>query len=1065
MINCVKVKLLLALLIVAGQIFSQSQSIHVKVLTRDDGIASNRVNCIYEDQTGFIWLGTQDGLNRYAGDNIETFQNNLLDTNSLINNGVNTIVEEVETGNLWVGTQNGLSYLDRKTYTFKHYFQNTNGNINSLCYDRDNTLWIAADFGLFRSDNKGKFIQYKHDPDDPKSINSDAVSALSLDNLGNLWIGTDKGLDLYEPQTNSFSHHIKTEGLSRIISIYSAANNDVWIGTYFNGLFQMRQGTFKSEPMKRYNKTNGYLINDRVLAICEDLNNNLFVADREGGLIHINLKTNVVQKYTADIYDPNSLNSNALRSMTMSSSGILWIGTYNSGINIVDNNRKPFKYYGINFREDGLFNNNVRSMFEDSEGNIWIGTKDGGGLSNFDREKGTFIHYKYNPNRYGGLQDDYIFQINELDKRHLLIATYQKGLAVYDKYTNNFKHYLNDPGDPSSIVSNKVYTIYIDVKGTIWVGNFDNSVQKGSLQIFHPKTGKFTRFDHVQNVRAICNHDENNLWLGTYNSGMYMYNIPSQKLTPFNPKIDNVACISSKNITSIKKDEMGNVWIGTDGGGLVLIEAETEKCLTYKESEGLPNNRVLGIEIDRQNNVWVSTGNGLAKFDRSTGEFIRFDKNDGLQGNEFETYVSAKTKKGELLFGGRNGFNIFDPEKILLNQNIPEIVFTGFKLFYKPVEIGAEGSPLSKHISLTEEIELDYTQTVITLEFIALNFSSPEKNQYKYRLEGYDNEWIELGNKHEATYANLPAGKYVFKVQASNNDGIWNEEGASMKIKVLAPWWKTWWFRIPVGVALLFITLFVITWRTRAMRKSQLILEKKVKQATEDVELRNRKLEEAQAKLAVILDDVKTQLGSASVELLEATNKQASSIEEISTSVEQMSSDIEDNAAGASQMLDNAKNIAKESEVSVGVVNQTLHAMEDITEEIGFISDFAQMTNILSINATIEAARAGEQGKSFAVVANQVKELADQSQKVAVKIAGLSSTGISLSKDASNKMTELQEYIQSILESVTKITQSSQSQSIASGKINSTVQEVSTHVKTTAELAGKLDEAIKSLNV
>jgi ligand-binding sensor domain-containing protein/methyl-accepting chemotaxis protein len=1053
------------LLAFTSQLLAQSKSFYANAITRDDGIASNRVNCIYEDQTGFIWLGTQDGLNRYAGDNIETYQNNLLDSSSIVNNGVNTIVEEKETGNFWIGTQNGLCYFDRAYGKFKRYFQNTNGNINSLCYDQDNNLWMAADFGLFKYNNDGVFIQFKHEPNNPTSVNSNTVYALSLDGLGNFWIGTDLGLDLFDSKTNTFSHHTKTPGISRIISIYSAKNNDIWIGTYFNGLYQMKMGTFLSEPMKLYNKENGYLINDRVQAICEDENNNLYIADREGGLIHIDIKSDIVSKYTTDVYKPNSINSNALRSMTISSTGILWIGTYNSGVNIVDNNRKPFECYSINYREDGLFNNNIRAMFEDMEGNIWIGTKDGGGLSKFNREKGTFKHYKPNPNDPKGLKDDYIFQINEIDSRHLVMATYRKGIAIFDKNTEEFRHYLNDPSNPKSIVSNKVYTIYKDLKGTIWVGNFDISDTKGSLQIFHPKTGEFTRFDHVQNVRSMCNDDEENIWLGTFDNGLFIYNIQSQKLTPFTHKGDSLSCISSKNITSLKKDVKGNLWVGTDGGGLVVIEAITQNCKVYKDSDGLPNNRVFGIEIDEGNNIWVSTGYGLAKFNPVTEEFINFDKNDGLQGNEFETYVSAKTKKGEMLFGGRNGFNIFHPDKIKLNEFIPNVVITGFKLFYKPVEIGGDDSPLSKHISKTKLIVLDHTQSVFTFDFIALNYTSAEKNQYAYMMEGYDKAWIEIGNKHEATYANLPAGKYIFRVKASNNDGIWNEEGSSIQVIILAPWWKRLWFRILV---ILFITLdvsFGVRQRTQAMRRTQEKLESEVRKATEDIELRNEKLEEAKLKLAAIMDDVKNELGSASDQLLEATNSQASSIEEISSSIEQMARDIDENALGASKMLDNAKVVEKESDLSVGIVNQTVNAIDDIIEAIGFISEFAQMTNILSINAAIEAARAGEHGKSFGVVASQVKELADQSQKVAVNIKQLSSSGLDLSKNASSKITELQDYIRNIVELITQISQSSQNQSTAANHISTAVQEVSTYVNSTTHLAEKLDGAIKSLTV
>lgn len=428
-------------------------------------------------------------------------------------------------------------------------------------------------------------------------------------------------------------------------------------------------------------------------------------------------------------------------------------------------------------------------------------------------------------------------------------------------------------------------------------------------------------------------------------------------------------------------------------------------------------------------------------------------------------HSAFKTENGDLLFGGINGFSIFNPASIKDNTNIPKVVITGLKLFNQAVRINDATGILSTNISLTNEITLNHNQTVLSLSFAALSYTAPEKNQFAFIMEGFDKEWSYIGNKNEAFYSNLPPGNYIFRVKAANNDKVWNEKGVALKINVLPAWWETLLFRVGVLLILIILIIAFIGYRTYKFKQNKKQLEDKVREATEEVKNRNDKLEEAKQKLVGVMDDVKNQLGKTSTQLLNSANSQASTIEEISSSIENMALNINESAEGAAKVYDNAKSVEKETTESVVIVSETVTSIRNITEGINFISEFARVTNLLSINAGIEAARAGIHGKSFAVVANEVKKLADDSQGVAIEIKDLSESGLSLSQKANDKITELQGYVKIIVSLISQISDSSQNQSYEAKNVNLAIQELSSYINDTAQLAENLDNAIKYLSI
>lgn len=463
----------------------------------------------------------------------------------------------------------------------------------------------------------------------------------------------------------------------------------------------------------------------------------------------------------------------------------------------------------------------------------------------------------------------------------------------------------------------------------------------------------------------------------------------------------------------------------------------------------------------------MSTNNGIGKFNVVQNIFTNYSESDGLQSNEFWHNASYINSDGRIFFGGPNGFNAFYPEKIKANEFLPIVVITDIQILNKPIKPGQEINGevvISKPIYMTPSISLSHKNNMLTLEFAGLHYAKPSSIKYAYYLENFDEQW-NYTDKRTATYTNLDPGTYIFRVKATNNDGRWNEEGTSLIIEVRPPWWATIWFRLLVVALIIGLVAKYISFKTKQLKENQKILESKVSEATDKVNAQNLKLKEAQAKLTNIMDDVKKQLGKASEELLDASNQQASTAEEISASMEEITSEMAENASNMLQMLKTVKHIEGETEESVKIVSNTLDSINNISESIGFVSEFARMTNLLSLNAAIEAARAGEHGRSFAVVASQVKKLADQSAEVATKIQKTSEKGQKLSQEANDKIIQLNKIINGIVINISEVNQSIQTQSVEASNVNASILQMSMYISNTSELAEKLDAAINSLTI
>ena len=751
----------ISFLLFSLEILSQGK-IAFNHLTVDNGLSQSSVTCIFQDKKGFMWFGTQDGLNRYDGYNIKVFKNNPDDTTSLSDNFIFSIYED-KSGTLFIETQNRIIH---RYNPGSESFQIVNrdsinldgakvNSVGAMLQESSGIRWtggLSKGTGLERFDTKtGKITIFKHNTSDPSSLSDDKVYSVFRDRSGNLWVGTFSGLDKLDERTGKFFH-------------------------------------YRSNP----NDPNS-LPDNWVWPIFEDTRGNLWIGTVRGGLSRFDPISNRFVNYKNDPNNPTSLNDNFIFSIYEDRSGLIWVGTNLNGINYFNPSTQIFENYQHDLRnKNSLSDNVVFSILADRDGNYWIGTKSGG-LNKFDYQNKIISFYSHNPSNSNSILSNSIQSLLEDRSGNIWIGNYSNGLDVLNPKTGVFNHYTHNPLDPGSLSDNRIYSILEDKLGNIWVGTYGGGLNKLDIP-----TGKFLRYQSNENdstsissnaTWSLALDDEGNLWVGTFGGGVNVLNLENQSFTYFKNNPDDSKSIVDDNIIRIFKDHKGNMWIGTTKGLSKYSKAD-KTFKTYDEKDGLANNSVYGIEEDNFGNLWLSTNNGLSRFNPVDETFKNFYSQDGLQGNEFNQNAFAKDyKSGRLLFGGPNGFNVFDPNSIKDNMYVPPIAFTNYLRYNTDDE---EGKPiLEKGISVRDSILLTYKDNIVTLQFAALSYYNNSENQYKYKLEGFNENWIQLGNNHTITFTNLSPGDYNLLVIGSNNDGVWNEQGTTLFIQVQPPWWRT----------------------------------------------------------------------------------------------------------------------------------------------------------------------------------------------------------------------------------------------------------------------------------
>jgi signal transduction histidine kinase/ligand-binding sensor domain-containing protein/CheY-like chemotaxis protein len=839
-------------------VYGQNKVVKFSSLTIDNGLSQSNVKSIVKDRYGFMWFSTDDGLNRYDGYNFIIYRHDATNIHSLPTNNISAIFEDKD-GNLWIGSSGGLSLYDRNTDTFTTLISNKNDektlssdDVNTIFQDSKKNIWIGTYSGLNLLDIKTKTFKrffYIKNRDD---IAGHHIFSMAEDNDGNLWIGTGSGLIEYNYSTG-FAKNYK-EGLENnpINTLLKNENRDLYIGTAGTGLafFSIKDHAFKNFSHKA-NDANS-LINNTIFALAPAGDKKIWVGT-EDGLDIFNEDKKTFIHYKND--DKVNTNENNSISCILNCNGILWLGTYASGVRYYDTNLSSFDYFYKQPGPNGLSNNVVTSFAETGNG-YWIGT-DGGGLNFLDRETQLFKHYYPSITNKNSISGFHILKLLQDRQKNLWIGYYNAGLDVINNETKKLTHYAIG-NKPNKINGKTVFGLEEDKAGNIWVGMDDEGVNiiHQSKIIKHYKYNPNDTLHCLSNndVRTIYRDKEDNMWIGTF-AGLNLYNAKSDNFAHFRT---NNSGLTSNIILSIFEDSKGNIWVGTLGGGLNLYNKKTKTFSAYTFPEGLNNSIINSINEDNKGFIWIGTNRGLISFKLHVPGFRKYTALNNLQGYEFFMGSTLKDKNGELFFGGHNGFNIIDPDHLAVNKNNHNVVFTDFQLFNKKVPIG-ENSVLKKSITQTKVIKLDYDQSVFTIEYSSLNYTMPDMNSYAYMLQNFEKDWNYVGSQRKATYTNLNPGEYIFKVKAANNDGVWNKEAATIKIIIVPPFWMTWWFRILLFSVVCNAIYSYYRYRTYTIKVHQKILQRMVKEQTDEVVKQSEKLQNQSEELQILNEELQAQ--------------------------------------------------------------------------------------------------------------------------------------------------------------------------------------------------------------
>lgn len=872
-----------------GYVLSQhiTKDARFRRLTENVQLSNLNITAVAEDSKGFLWVGTMDGLNRFDGYDFRIYRNIEGDTTSLVKNRVETIYEDSE-GVLWVSTLNsGLQYYNRSVDAFHRIpeFSQRHCQVFRITEDDQHNLWIGGAFneqafvavrdhktrkwekfllfraaegiysihqisenefwlgsqsnGLLRWNKKTNVIEqhYLHDPNNPNSLPGNDIRKIVEDKRGNLWIAThDGGLSRFDLQNHSYTNY----------TTQSSA-----------GLPTLPNNTIRC-------------------MIADD--QELWMATENGGLSRMDMETGVLTNFLYDKSNPNSIINNSIWSVCKDRQGRIWVGSFAKGLCVLDVLEDKLPIYDASLKDDL-----VNVIFVDSRNRMWTGTEDGLVL----KDKTGSHRFRFDAKDRRSISSNAVNCVYEDRHRRIWVGVWEGGINRFDENTRTFIRYNHEPGRRESLNDPNVFNITASSEtGELLVSTFGglNIMRNEQAGIFenpfsYPHEGDQFHFTLLEDK----NH---NIWVGA-RSGLSIYSLQTNEIKEVNIWDDTTK--TSEQINCLFEDHNGTLWVGSTGGLHQMISPE--KFVSYTIKDGLPVNFVQGILEDDKGNLWLGTSKGLAMFNPSTKQFRTFDESDGLLSNELRRKAFLKLKDGRMLVGG-NGINTFFPDSIVSNPNKPFVYITDLRIFNRSVKPNADDGILKYDITESEEIHLTHDQLFFTIHYVGINFTSSYKNQYAYKMEGFDTNWINVGTQRFATFTNLDPGTYVFRVRASNNDGLWTDEGASLIIHVLPPWWKTWWARTVFFLSLVGIATIIFFLRTRSILAANRELEYAVNQKTEELQKTNlalRKSEEEIIEKNRKLTAQSDELAAQNEELLqsqEEVSRQRDLVEQQNTNLE-----------------------------------------------------------------------------------------------------------------------------------------------------------------------------------
>ncbi|MES2730976.1 MAG: two-component regulator propeller domain-containing protein [Bacteroidota bacterium] len=794
--------LFIYILLLPKILFGQTGNLHFDQLSTKEGLSHSIVTCTLQDKEGFMWIGTQDGLNRFDGYNFLLFEHDPSDKTSISNNAIRCIYEDWQ-GHIWVGTAGGLNKFDKTTNTFRTY-QHDPANVHSLSHDdikaiyedRLHTLWIGTYVGLDKlNQTTNTFTLYEHVPGHPDKFAYNLIMKIYEDRQGHLWLATTQGISQFDRKRLKFRRFVSgnnginaMDDRSLVRDILEDSAGILWIATSGNGLVAFDRKTKKSKVYLPNPKDPYSISSIHIMSLLEDSFGTLWIGTQDKGLCWFDRSQGKFISYQSDPALAKIALPSTITSIYEDRSKVLWLGTYEGGLYKMDLLRKKFRHVVHNpTQENSIRKNDVYALYQDHTAAIWVGS--GEGIDKMDRSSGKYSHYTYPTPAKLSLWENNTKCIYEDQAGNLWIGLFGGGLRKFNRLSSQFDTYVYNPTDTNGLPHGIVNTICEDKQKRLWLGT------RYGLTRFEENKKKFRTYlptfltTRAFDITTIVEDVSGKLWLAAGQYGLVTFDPTTGRFTQYAYK--EIAFRSStKVIKYLYEDRVGLLWLCLQDGGLMYLNRKTGRCDAVLEPKALRKIVVNGILEDGKGNLWLSTSkNGLYQFNPSTKALAIYDALDGLQANEFNG-ACCKSSLGEMCFGGKNGCNIFHPDSIQHNLYAPPVAISSFKVF-------------DKSRSFSQEITLPYKDNFISFDFVALSYAFPSKNKYAYQLEGFDQEWVQAGTRRYASFTNLEPGEYVFRVKAANHDGTWNEKGASVKIIISPPLWRT------MGAYFLYVALFI----------------------------------------------------------------------------------------------------------------------------------------------------------------------------------------------------------------------------------------------------------------
>lgn len=818
--------LLLLIVFILPQMAFANRQYTFSNLSVKDGLSQLHVTCIHQDKLGYMWFGTRNGLNKFNGNSFEKFWNHSDDPQSISRNTISCITEDAE-GCLWIGTEDGLNRLDKSRKSFKRYYYNPNDGVNnkifSLYIDSKGRMWVGTVDGLYVynpiTDSLAAVII--------KELVDNSVSAISEKEDRLYLASSTNGVLVYDPHEAKIVHSYKNivenapASSNHIKAMHVDKKGNIWIGSYKDGVYVVQHGT---SEIIHYDTSNG-LSNNHIRCIQESPSGEIWIGTFNG-LNIVNPVTRRIVSYTSN--NPGTLTHHSIYDILFDRMQTVWVGSYAGGIDYYNPYGHLFDFYNPSANLNA--NLGILGPAIEYNGTLYI-CSEGGGLIAFDLQNETYRQYTL-PGKIG----DSIFKTIYLNGNRILCGTSAGEIYEFNLQSHQFSLFFQtkDSGPIYHISQNNAGEYIIGCistnGGLIFLSNDKHTVQTK----FPVNAQGDVGFSHVI---CVCEIDNDVYLIGTKSDGLFCYDRTNRSL--FSYKQANG--ISAKSITSILKDRSGKIWISSADGGVYEFTFPDATFTAYNENNGLKNNQVCKIVESNDNSLWFSTLNGLSNLDLRTRNIVNYDQESGIQIQEFSACAGIRLSDNRVFFAGNNGFTIFNPNGIITNPNIPPVLLDKLYINNELIQPDSAGI-LRESISTQKKIVLQYNQTNITIEYGALNYIFNNKNQYAYKLEGFDKEWNEVGHRRTAHYTNIPSGTYHFKIKGSNNDGIWNEEGATLEIVILPPLWKSWWAYLLYCAAVIASIAFIIHYFTekRYLKNSIRLKQKEAEMHEEYYQERNQ---------------------------------------------------------------------------------------------------------------------------------------------------------------------------------------------------------------------------------